>query len=984
MTPERWAKIEAVFHQALECRPSDRAAYLDRACAADPELRREVESLLKETDGGEDSFRREFLKGAVEVIGTPSEKTPVQKRSRPTWWMCILVASIVVNVAFLFYVVIVGPLEVRGTVVRFVNGAMEITSVEPDSLPARSGLRLADRVLSIDGRPMRIASDWTAATGTWKPGFPHEWMVIRENNRIPIHIVPEPATLRGRLAEGYMVMVFYTYSGLFVGLLVAWKRPSDPVARVGAWFLLTASIAFGLTPGWAAVWRELPLIVQLPLWIGQISRFLIEGIFLSFFVLFPRRLFAARWPWFVIWIPVLATLPWRVTGYVNIIYPEQHVPVPPWILQAALLRTLLYLLAGVAILVINYRGLLDTNEKRRVRVLMVGTGVSVIGAAILVWVDSFYSRNLNFQGWLILTGTFPLISACFFSLAYAILRHRVLEVRVIVRQGLQYAFARGIVLGLVPALGVLLTADLTVNSQESLATIMQTRGWIYLSLAGIALAVHWKRNEWLAAIDRSFFRERYDARQVLSGVVEEIRAARGIDRVAGRVVTQIEAALHPEFVALMIQEPGQEQFNAVAVAPAAAGVWPALPGESKLVGLARVLGKPIEILTDTSWLEKRLPAHEIEMFKQDRIDLVVPVESFPHERQVLLILGMRKSEERYSSEDQELLQAIAGGLSLLLVQPTPTITTMFNECPECGVCYETNATACRHEGANLTPVNLPRLLSKRYRLERRRGRGGMGTVYEAVDTALDRRVAVKVIRDELLGSSDAAQRFQREAKTSAAFSHPNVVTIHDYSVEGSRAFLVMELLEGRTVREELAAVHRFEPRRIVTILRDVCSAVDAAHRRHLIHRDLKPENIFLTRGSAKVLDFGIAKFLGTIDGDAVTQAATQTQSGVLIGTVAYMSPEQLMGGDANVLWDLWALAVVTYEMLTGTLPFPRGSADSWRQAIAKGSFIPITEHLAGPNEQWTGFFNRTLSPDSTMRPQTAADFFQALEQASFS
>jgi tRNA A-37 threonylcarbamoyl transferase component Bud32 len=979
MTPERWAKIEAVFHQALECDPSDRAAFLDRECAADPDLRREVESLLKETDIGEESFRREFLQGAAEAIGTRSQP-PVRARARPTWWMSILIVSILLNAAFIFYVVIVGPSEIRGTVVRFANGAMQITSVDADSLPARSGLQIGDRVLSIDGRPMRVASDWTAATGTWKKGFPHEWLVERGERRITLHIVPEPATIRGRLAEGYMVIVFHTFSGLFVGLLVAWKRPSDPLARVGAWFLLTASIAFGLTPGWAAVWRELPAIVQLPLWIGQISRFVLEGIFLSFFVLFPRRLFAARWPWFLIWIPVLATLPWRVAGYLNIIYPEQHWPVPPWILQAGFLRTIVYLLAGVAILVINYRGLLDVNEKRRVRVLMVGTGVSVIGAAILVWVDSFYSRNLNFQGWLILTGVFPLISACFFSLAYAILRHRVLEVRVIVRQGLQYAAARGIVLGLVPALGLLLAIDLVVSSQEPLATIMQTRGWIYLSVAGAALAVHWKRKEWLAAIDHGFFRERYDARQVLSGVVEEIRAARGIDRVAGLVVRQIESALHPEFVALMIQEPGQQEFRAVAVAPAVADVPSTLPAESKLVGLARVLGKPIELLTDTSWLEKRLPAIEIEMFKQDRIDLVVPVESLPNDRQVLLILGMRKSEERYSSEDQELLQAIAGGLSLLLLQPTPTVT-MFNECPDCGLCYETNTTACRHEGAHLLPVNLPRLLSRRYRLERRRGRGGMGTVYEAVDTALDRRVAVKVIRDELLGSSDAAQRFQREAKTSAAFSHPNVVTIHDYSVEGSRAFLVMELLEGKTVREELAERRRLEPARIVEILRDVCSAVDAAHRRHLIHRDLKPENIFLTRGSAKVLDFGIAKFLGTIDGDAVTQAATQTRSGVLIGTFAYMSPEQLMGGDPNVLWDLWALAVVTYEMLTGTLPFPRGTAESWRHAIVKGSFIPIAEHFAEPNARWIAFFTRTLAPDCTMRPQTAAEFLSALEQA---
>src|SRR5262245_53657441 len=189
MTPERWAKIEAVFHQALECQPSHRAAYLDRECAGDPELRREVESLLKETDAGEESFRRDFLKGAAQAIGTPAEPTPVRTHSRPTWWMSILIASILFNAAFLFYVTIVGPFEVRGHAVRFVNGTMAITSLDPDSLPARSGLQVGDRILSIDGRPMRVASDWTAATATWKAGFPHEWMVMRGDNRFALHVV---------------------------------------------------------------------------------------------------------------------------------------------------------------------------------------------------------------------------------------------------------------------------------------------------------------------------------------------------------------------------------------------------------------------------------------------------------------------------------------------------------------------------------------------------------------------------------------------------------------------------------------------------------------------------------------------------------------------------------------------------------------------------------------------------------------------------
>ena len=122
-------------------------------------------------------------------------------------------------------------------------------------------------------------------------------------------------------------------------------------------------------------------------------------------------------------------------------------------------------------------------------------------------------------------------------------------------------------------------------------------------------------------------------------------------------------------------------------------------------------------------------------------------------------------------------------------------------------------------------------------------------MYEATDSALERRVALKVIREDRLGNPGAAQRFQREARAVAGFPHPNVVTVHDYGIEsGTRAFLVMELLEGSTLREELRARRRLEAARVVQIFRGLCDAVEAAHARQLIHRDLKPENIYLARG----------------------------------------------------------------------------------------------------------------------------------------
>src|SRR5262249_55468341 len=159
----------------------------------------------------------------------------------------------------------------------------------------------------------------------------------------------------------------------------------------------------------------------------------------------------------------------------------------------------------------------------------------------------------------------------------------------------------------------------------------------------------------------------------------------------------------------------------------------------------------------------------------------------------------------------------------------------FQECPACGRCCEPGSRTCSADGAVLSTVHLPRTLTGRYKLERRSGRGGMGTVYEATDIALERRVAVKVIREDLVGSPEAAQRFRRESRAAAGFSHPNVVTVHDYGVEaGIRAFLVMELLKGATLRDELTRRKSLEPSRMTEILRGVCAATEAAHRRQLI------------------------------------------------------------------------------------------------------------------------------------------------------
>jgi len=259
----------------------------------------------------------------------------------------------------------------------------------------------------------------------------------------------------------------------------------------------------------------------------------------------------------------------------------------------------------------------------------------------------------------------------------------------------------------------------------------------------------------------------------------------------------------------------------------------------------------------------------------------------------------------------------------------------------------------------------------------------MGAVYSATDAVLERTVAVKVIRAERVAVADVAARFRHEARAAASFAHPHVVRVYDFGVaRAGRPFLVMELLDGDTLRERLARTGRMEASEVLHVLRGVCSAVSAAHDRGLVHRDLKPENIFLqTLPSGfvpKVLDFGIAKALD--QGEFATgSAALGTAAGVLVGTIEYMAPEQVAGDDVSRSWDVWALAVVTYEMLTGRHPFRRGLTvgvpeDAEHITAQGGGDHPPVPRCA------QAFFHRALSPDRVQRPPDAHTFLADIER----
>jgi serine/threonine protein kinase len=262
-------------------------------------------------------------------------------------------------------------------------------------------------------------------------------------------------------------------------------------------------------------------------------------------------------------------------------------------------------------------------------------------------------------------------------------------------------------------------------------------------------------------------------------------------------------------------------------------------------------------------------------------------------------------------------------------------------------------------------------LSGRYRLERELGEGGMAVVFLAQDLRHDRKVALKVLRPDL-SAAIGPERFLREIKLAAGLTHPHILPVYDSGESGGLLFYVMPNMEGRSLRERLQKERQLPLPDALTITREVASALDYAHRHHVVHRDIKPENILLHEGSAMVADFGIGK--------ALSADGSLTQTGMVVGTPTYMSPEQASGDtDVDGRTDLYSLACVLFEMLTGEPPFTGATA----QAIIAKRFvspIPKVRVTRDVPEAIDAAVSRALSRTPVDRFPTAAQFIEALRQ----
>ena len=668
-------------------------------------------------------------------------------------------------------------------------------------------------------------------------------------------------------------------------------------------------------------------------------------------------------------------------------------------------------LAMCAVILRNYLLVKEPDQRRRIKWMIYGSIVGILPSVLYMVFRLIFpgtGRPASTEGAVrylsFVIGNFMSVAVPI-SVGYAVLRHRVFDIQIVIRRGLQYLFAKQVlrVILALPLAALVLT--IIVNRDLSLTAILTSNPILVVLIAAVGLSLKFRR-QLMHWIDRRFFREAYSQEQILLNLIEKIKELDSMPELSRLVSKEVEAAMHPERLYVFYR--GEERHNLM-LGYSSGGQSHDLRinVESELLRLMQRQRRSQDFPLPPS---SGLPEDESAWLTQLGVNLIVPMSVADGRMAGLLLLGEKKSEEPYTPNDRQLLQNITAQMAIVyenvwlkeraakeqkikhevLARFEDQQINLVKECPACGACYDSTSETCDKDQREIT-LSLPveRTIDTKYRLEKMIGRGGMGAVYEATDLRLNRRIAIKIMLGNMFGDRVALRRFEREAQASARLNHPNIISVYDYGgIRTDGAYLVMELVRGFTLRSELQRAGRLDPQTAAVWFTQLLEGVNAAHQAGVIHRDLKPENVLIStdapthektreqvreniREQIKVLDFGLAKIL------QVDPANPQslTAPGMIMGTFAYMSPEQVTS-EVDERSDIFSLGVMVVEALTGQRPFVGRTSAELITAILSAPF-----HLPGESpavQQLDEVLQRCLAKDRGQRFASVAAMQQEL------
>jgi GAF domain-containing protein len=885
---------------------------------------------------------------------TGGPRRPTGRRPpRPAFFWIVLAFCPIYVGCFAFSVSVAsrafGITKAPGWMVRATRAGWFVSAVDADG-PAGGHIETGDRLLAING------DDRAAILG------PSYWRAVRAGDtyRVDLERRGEHVVLSLPMPLGagsyFDFVTFVMCAAFFVcGAALGLLRPRDPQVRLVAGCMMLCGFSFlsgalvsgrgFLVGAEAAVFFALvtpspwiyPLAYHLfsrfPTWRspGPFARAIQWLLYLLVLLVF--------WPaWSLHYLGV--DVGGRTTRFL-VEHPTLYLTGVTINAGAGWAFFLLCLVLAMVVTARNYRDLRDAGSRRRIRWVVAGLMIALIPFTATTFAYRFtgsisehaYRRYVGGIAFL------PMI-AIPISIAAAVRRQQLFDIGVLVRRGLQSLLARAALRTLLALPVAFLLLSIVSNPNRTVAQIlMQGSGWVNIVWIGAIAAALQSRQRLQTALDRRFFREAYEQEQVLTQLMDEVRQRDSLAEIARLVSLRIDSVLHPTSVHIFYRAGERsDRFESHSSSASASGEQ-----LSQQQVLLRTLGGGPALRDVTPEAKDRLPPSERQWLDALGVRLIVPITGTADRLVGVLFLGERMSDEPYSATDRRLLQGIAAQIGLVyenehlkervrrdadvrrdvLARLDERSVSLLKECPTCGRCYDSVVERGERDASELAlTLQIARTLDGKYRLDRAIGRGGFGAVFEASDLRLQRQVAAKVMMGSLFGDRDAIRRFEREARAAARIDHRNITRVHDYGAVGSGgAYLIMELVTGRTWRAALQRTGAIAPLRASGWFRQLLDGVRFAHSLGIVHRDLKPENVMIVDATAgdelKIMDFGLAKVAD--GGTGATE--TVTAAGMMMGTLGYMSPEMLTGGVVDERADLFAIGVMLAETLTGVRPF---------------------------------------------------------------